>query len=266
MPIADWIKNEDCSNFELLDICHTTKWEFFEKILADSSLKRDLPSFLNGPAVASKWNVVYLYYGFPFYVPNTGNEPINNTDILDDQPIGILLNPDSIKKLHKCYPFDTGAFFKGMFQDLLPISDSELDIYELVITHKDDIKKLVKRYFTTNENYKRGKVDFTDTAKDGKEQKLIGLYTSTGRTKFDHRSMAIEIHSNIDLKIEDLVDAIILPMNRSKEFPYLKEMVMVKFPNAEILEYDEEHRFGPEDARQYLRHQTINFYKAKKLL
>ena len=153
MSLKKWIEMENTQE-ELLPLCHTTKWKFFEKILDEDNLSKDLSIFPDpNPQNIATENIVYLFYGLPFYIYETGNGDEINSEVTEDLPIGLIFKPELSDTAERFYPFDTGALLSGNYKNTLDITGDEVKTYEVPISDGKEMQKFVKRYYNSNEYY-----------------------------------------------------------------------------------------------------------------
>ncbi|MDO9577169.1 MAG: tetratricopeptide repeat protein [Candidatus Cloacimonadales bacterium] len=261
--INEWIKNED-SNLELLPFCHTTRWETFEKILTHGALLKQYSRFPN-PKIdgVSDKELVYLFYGLPFYIYETGNGENINIETTDDLPIGLIFKPSTVCQFSSCYPFDTGAFFSDKYKNILRCSFNELEnYYRLPLIDGVEIRKLTHRYYSENENYCLGDVIVSlKNAADTKEEKLIRLLTYSADSPLDLRVRAFEIHSINNLSLKDNLLAVVLPKSRSLKFTNIVEQVETDYPSAGIVMYRDFVKGNHETFRTLIMQTTMDYYE-----
>ncbi len=260
--IEEWIKDED-TDLELLPFCHTTRWKSFEKILKQGALAKKHSRFPNPEIKDVKGKeVIYLYYGLPFYIYETGDGENVNIEATDDLPIGLIFKPESVHRHDACYPFDSGALFSDKYKHLLSCSFNELEInYKLTLIDGERIKKLTKRYYSENENYCNGLVCFNNVHKCPKEENLLRLLNHSANSPIDLRMRAFEIHSLDDLSLEDNLLAIILPKRRANKYKEILDNISHKYPLVKIVKYRDFQKGSHLDFRAVMMNTVMDFYE-----
>jgi len=225
--ILDWVKCEqECE--ELLPFCHTTSWETFQEILESECISNQYSQFPPKSEKSTSQDVVYLFYGLPFYIYKTGNGDDTNIDTTDEMPIALIFKPDVVNDyIERVYPFDTGALLADKYKNILKINENDgYRIYQLPVTDGIEIKKLVKRYYLINERYCFGRFNNSLEPCHPKEEKLIRLLRYSSDTKIDLRFRAIEAHSINNIPLFENLLAIVFPKVSAKvKYPDLLKKV-----------------------------------------
>ena len=261
MKLTNWIENELDSE-ELLPLCHTTRWKYFEKILEDNNLSNNHSKFPDpNPDSWSEDKLVYLFYGLPFYIYETGDGEEINTEVTDDLPIGLIFKPELATIVDRFYPFDTGAFLSNAYKKIFDLKGiDELKIYEVSITDGKEMKKFIKRYYDNNENYCFGKMNGFNQPKTPKEEKLLRLFNFSSKTKVDLRSRAVEVHSLNSIEIKQNLMAIVVPRLRSIQYKYFKDKIKNKYPDVTIEYYNDFFRYNSQSIRDSVINATMEYY------
>jgi hypothetical protein len=259
MNLESWISQED-DNEELLPLCHTTKWKNFEKIIGDKKLSASFSKFPDpNPTNQQVENLVYLFYGLPFYIYETGEDDEINSEVTEDLPIGLVFKQNLASYTDRFYPFDTGALLSNKYKNILDI-DNDLQVYEVNISNGTEMKKLVKRYYKTNEKYCYGDFNNTVNPNHPKEENLIRLFLDGSKSKVDLRNRAIEVHSLQDIDISNNILAVILPRLRSSKYDYIKTNLNLLSDDVDIVYYNDLTRFNSESIRNAVIEATMNYY------
>ena len=240
MTLKDWIdKESECDG--LLPFCHTTRWSHFEKILTTGKLQVGFSSFpdrgITVPGLSAE-EMVYLFYGLPFFIYEVGAGDNVNVEATEDLPIGLIFKPELVMHLKRLYPFDTGALFTKLFGDDLRVKDAaDITYYELPLSDGSEIKRLVSRYFVNNERYCWGRYKENVSPKSPKEENLLRLYKHGTSSKVDLRRRALEVHSLHDINIADWIIAVVVPMLRSATYSSLLSDLKNLCPHVEVIQY-----------------------------
>jgi len=105
MKLENWIENEIDSE-ELLPLCHTTRWKYFEKILDLKILSKKFSKFPDpNPTGGKTEEMVYLFYGLPFYIDEVGDGVAINSEVTEDMPIGLIFKPQLCNDVDRFYLF-----------------------------------------------------------------------------------------------------------------------------------------------------------------
>src|ERR1700680_4302707 len=87
-----------------LPLVHTTDFYGFRSILVNNALSpADYPESL-----------LHCFYGLPVYKPHKG---LSATSAPGFAPVCFVLAPTCPCSIKRIYPFDSGAFSKGLFKD-----------------------------------------------------------------------------------------------------------------------------------------------------
>ncbi|MGC3978449.1 MAG: hypothetical protein QM751_09620 [Paludibacteraceae bacterium] len=262
--LSDWIQKEKATE-KLLALCHTTRWRSFEKIIQTDILSTKFSKFPEpNPFKLKEDQVVYLFYGLPFYIYEIGDGKMIKSQATEEMPIGLIFKPETVKNVDRFYPFDTGALFSEKYKGILNISsESDYKVFEVPISGDSEIKKFIKRYYRRNENYCIGDVE-NIKPENIKEENLLRLLNFSSDSEIDLRHRAIEIHSLKDIILSNNLLSIILPYSRTKKYPQFIREIKSKYPNVSIRTYTDFIRFSAESTRTALLIETLNFYKNNK--
>ncbi len=273
--IKDWINDAD-DNVELLPFFHTTTWKTFEFILDSKKILNNSDFPPDEKANCEK--IAYLFYGLPYYltsipvhekVESTERLPRNtvgiaNSTFTNDLPVAFLFNSSICNDVDRIYPFDTGAFYNGRFSSNLNIAREEILNYCLSVTDGIEIKRLIRRYYKSNENYCYGKASEESEAKHPNEEYLLSLLKSTNISENDMRTKAIEAHilKEIIISSSNLL-AIVLPQVKFNTYKYyIKDKIdNLTGSNIEIINYNELLTNSPERLRGAVIQQVFDYYK-----
>jgi hypothetical protein len=176
--------------------------------------------------------LLYLFYGRPAYKSSMKD----NTDLNSLLPVTFILNYDKIGPLQRIFPFDTGAFKKGLYNDFF---HPRMAIEEFIMKPElDSLVTSVDYFFGQNVSYfdNRPKKEIKYDVLDFTIESYHKLIMNGGRAVSDDRkaSFEVQLSHNIPLNNETLL-AIIIPSNfeGSEEI----ENVVVNELKAEILTY-----------------------------
>jgi hypothetical protein len=250
---------DESSDIDLLNLAHTTTWRSLEQILKEGRISARSPF---PPKDANPSSIIYLFYGMPFYVVAINETDVSTTSIAD-RPIGLLLKTDILVDVKRCYPFDTGAYFDGLFERLFNLKGINIADFEVTLGGNFELQKLIKRYFQSNENYCRSVSSFKGEKKSSIEDLLIRLHRIETNDLVDNRVAAIEVHYPNDLLINGKVEAILLPDRTYKEN---KTMLSGVEKLCEIRTYLDNNRFGARGMCQLIMDAAHRYYVEKKMI
>lgn len=195
-----------------LPYTHITDAYGFRNILENQKIT---PGFCN----VFKENLLYLFYGRPAYRvgADTGKTSLNVF-----YPICILLKHDCLKTAERVYPFDSGAFDSGFFDDHMHKKfNCESFLVDPNLTKSGEIplpdipSRIVSAFFADNSNYyKNNKV--VEPLNFGLLDFEVQCYHELIKTKkitvFDDRRSTIEIQTDKEIPLSsDTVEAVALP-------------------------------------------------------
>ncbi len=136
----------------LLPMTHVTRFTSFESVVSS----RVLP--LNSTCPRRGQPAAYLFYGAPFYrLPHKATHELDIDDV-DELPIAVLIPPEQMVGLRtEIYPFDTGAYARGLYSPYLSPVPGQLDEFVLEsVDAAQDAARLVEMLFGSNFGYITG--------------------------------------------------------------------------------------------------------------
>jgi len=274
--LQDWIGKEKDDGV-LLPFTHATSWRNFEKVINQKKIINNSefpPSELDGGGE----KVIYLFYGLPYYAVEIENHVESSfvkrpskfkgtisSNLTFDLPVVFLFKSEVIVEVvERFYPFDTGAFFSGRLTKDFNEPPSDLVFYEVRVTDGCEIKKYISRYFSCNENYCYGQINFNNTdRKEPREENLLNLLNNSGYQANDSRINGIEAHILQELIIRsNVLDKLIVPFGRLKIYNEYPEKISKAFgiDVSDILTYIENKRFNPIELRGVIIEQVGRMY------
>jgi hypothetical protein len=238
-----------------LPVVHTTDWMVFRNLMeVDPVLKNEACPVFNE-------DLLYLFYGRPCYRMHADVEP---TSLSAFFLISIVFEAASIGALHRMFPFDTGAFARGLYRSGLHPKIQALD-FQLGPTLQA-AAQAVGTFFGTNKRYFNGKVrdDLLFGGRDVEVQSFLAIARTPGRTAMDDRRSTIEIQlsRSIDIRRAN-VAAVILPEELLDD-PFTEQFI-VRDLQAVPLGYYCPHARPAEDVRAIMI-EAKRFYESKGLL
>ncbi|MBY6059140.1 hypothetical protein [Leisingera daeponensis] len=201
------LDEEDASESRL-PLVHTTSLYSFEDLCSEDRID---------PTHCQHFNekLLYLFYGRPAYRTETAEF----NDLSFNWPIVFVLDPSKIDDLKAVYPFDTGAFYLGLYRRFFS-KKSEAEDFKLPGS-LEYAEKLVDAFYSNKEEYLRGRstkntnIPLFNFEAEG-IQKLSREPSFTSRISEDQvtrdeRSSSIEIQTENSIDIADATLAIVLP-------------------------------------------------------
>jgi hypothetical protein len=254
-----------------LPLTHMTISKTFRQII--DSIKPELQT--KDCKVFKGESLLYFFYGRPAYRINSNGEAFS---IPADLPVCFLFKPDCLSNYKRIYPFDSGAFFAGLYN--LKKDAKELDDFSL---EPDKLKELddfslepdqstppyvVAAFFGSNKNYYLNQVkkslDDTFDELDFESIYYYALNSIKLPTPFDDRRGTIEIQSDnpINIAVDNLL-AVVLPVKFTKDSE-ITDFVFNKC-KAKILHYYACH-CSPVEYIGEIRREVMRFLEEKGYL
>lgn len=194
---------------------HSTSCENAESILENNMLSTSYCKVFDT-------NLLYFFYGKPAYRVSAKYSDSSSSYIL--APCCFIINPTTIKPLH-IFPFDTGAFAGDRYDEITKLQ-TQMSAYELS-NCINDIPKFICMFYENNANYMEGidsiAPEYITTIA---AQALTNLFRSSGFLKYDDRARTVEVSTSENIRISDVVEAIIVPK------PFLRNKAFVEFINT----------------------------------
>ncbi len=217
---------------------HTTDTYKFRNVMKEQILHKSYCDVF-------KEDLLYFFYGRPAYRVNEEKKAGNNPSNL---PFCLIIRPDTVGDLKRIYPFDTGAFKLGAFDEY--IHDDMKNHNSFYLGNSLDIPpKVVNTFFGGNKEYYFGEVkqDLTIDFDDLEVQAYYNIIKDTGASIFDDRRYTIEVQTDKDLVINQDLDiiAVVLPSKAAEDPQFQK--VIVGLWNALIIPYPMYRWIPPKD-------------------
>lgn len=217
-----------------LPFVHTTDSYIFEDVIAEGRILPQRCKVFTGE------NLTYLFYGRPAFRPNVNGEP---TSLQHYFPVCLLLNPGSLPRIERMFPFDSGAFVNDAYASHLHRA-MKLGDFHL----KADVSsaaRIVSLFFEGNQSYLKGKartkLDFPPTQFEA--QSYASIISARDSNSIDNRSSAVEAQMKVEFPMFSTVAAVILPSN----FADGETGIKLKSLNIDILPYDTNERSRPNE-------------------
>ncbi len=217
----------------LLPYTHVTDAYAFRDVLECGELR---PS----PCRVFGSDLLYLFYGRPAYRA-AQEEESNGIDAY--WPVCFVIDAAKVDPV-RCYPFDSGAFQRGLYADY---------IYHRMIKEDFEISRgpqtpprLVNFFWRDERSYydadaRRGLRAMDVDALDFEIKAYRDLIASTGRAPFDERGSAVEAQLDAPLKLRGNTIAVIMPT----EFATDAVVRRVEAIGALALPFSTVNRHGP---------------------
>lgn len=235
----------------LLPTMHSTSCLIGEKILQEDKLSvKDCPVFNE--------SLLYYFYGKPAYRVSSKHSHKSRTDCLRSPCCFVL---DS-KKIHAkyIYPFDTGAYSSGIFEDMIPL---EIDIRKFQLQpDPTNIPEYVRVFFGNNINYLQGISNVNVKSLNNVVTFTLGqILSARGSFEFDDRARTVEIISEDSLKLSDAIMAIIVPQ------PFVRNEVFKDFvknhSNIDVITYFTRYPSDPASHNEAVFQKAIDYLKKR---
>lgn len=185
--------------------------------------------------------LIYLFYGRPAYRVELEERP---SQLYSSLPVCFIFKPNCISALKRIYPFDSGAFTRGLYKDHISgkftLDDFAMDCMPEVPQH------IVGAFFHSNRGYYLGNpkpisIPFTEFS----TRAYFSLITDKGYREVDDRRSTIEIQCNRAINLSrDTIEAVVLP----RAFLDEEELVerIFKIWEAKALDYPS-YSFSPRE-------------------
>lgn len=192
------IAQEACPNVVIdpLPLIHITQVGWGRKIVDTGALTARSCKVFNK-------ELVYTFLARPAYRFKRGED---KTEQLNLFPFAIVLSPEALPPPYQVYPFDTGAYVAGIYDEVLD-STIYLDDYELEPTIKSALQH-VQWAFGTEDSYFDANIKsgLTDTLPHWRSVArrwiAIASLASKGKVGLDDRASAIEIAFNHSINLK----------------------------------------------------------------
>jgi hypothetical protein len=216
-------ETEGAPNLKPLPLVHTTSAYTLRQIMDSGAKLR--------PAIDPVFNdsLLYFFYGKPVYYPRSEN----SSSFEHLSPVYFLVAPIVVSAARRIYPFDTGAFSAGLFDNYVSGHRSpenfELDLDATshgAVPFPQTATKFVQAFYGSNRSY------FYNSPRTGlvydpinfEVEIYLNLVNSKETARFDERHATIEIQTTKEVLIDQTTClAIIIP------HPLLGSVTMKRF-------------------------------------
>jgi hypothetical protein len=219
----------------VLPYTHVTDAYAFRDVIGSGELR---PT----PCRVFEEDLLYLFYGRPAYRA-AQQEESNGIDAY--WPVCFVLDGAKVSPT-RCFPFDSGAFQRGMYAD---------HVYHRMIKEDFEVDgdpisppRVIGAFWRDERSYydadtRRGLRTFDAEALDFEVKAYCDLIASTGRAPFDERASAIEAQLDAPLQLKGNTVAVILP----SEFATPAIIRQVEALGALALPFSTVHRHDPQN-------------------
>lgn len=207
-------------------------------------------------------NLLYFFYGKPSY--RVASRSGARTD-LAYCPICFILKSSALKSVKRIFPFDSGAFKNGLYNQFIP-KEATLDNFSLN-TDKEIPARVVDLFFGTNRSYFLGEACPLSSigTMDFEIQSYYQLISSTGESCVDDRKSSVEIQIDHNVSLtKDTVFAVVLP-KASLQDPEVFDAIN-KTWQAIPITYNTFRGTAPAEYHGVIREQLNNFLENEGLL
>lgn len=212
-------KNAIGSEENKLPYVHSTRSHNIDKIFEESEIGLSpCPHNNDDP-------LLYFFKGRPCYRESSDGEEASYWQL----PTCFIFETLPSKSVTRTYPFDSGAFAKGLYPKYIKL----MDISEFEVKDVDASDRIIEAFFGDIKSYVEGKVkseaDITDeysiSAFDAEILAIRRLAGDGTPKNFDDRRFTVEVqvHSAVNLAKTPPV-AVILPLNYMSE-PLIRQRV-----------------------------------------
>lgn len=219
-----FIDEHETQGLALLPSMHSTTCHSAESIFRHGSISTT-------PCPVFNENLAYFFYGKPLFKVSPSYNAATTNYMFG--PVCFIVDTAKLKA-KRIFPFDSGAFDKGMYAKILP-NHAKKDDYQLS-SNVNLIPRYVELFFGDNDLYQEGKsFPHSDVETSIITYSLALLLGASGVMDFDGRSRTIEISTDDEVSLSDCVDAIIIPA------PFFRNSAFNTFhknhPNIKVISY-----------------------------
>lgn len=235
-----------------LPLVHTTDAFQFIGMMDGGAIKpQDCPVF-DGETLT------YYFYGRPAFRPNAREDA---TGLEHYFPVCLIFKPETAVDIRRIFPFDSGAFQGGHYAAYvhrnMALGDFALDV------DPSSPARLVSRFYGSNEGYIFSKDPIDDVPADHLEgRSYIGLTSAKGGNALDSRGSGVEIQGTAPIKLEEAVEAVILPMS----FVKTETGDRLRAKGIEVIGYATMGRMRPSELTGSITEVCANYYARRKLI
>ncbi|WP_198172726.1 pentapeptide repeat-containing protein [Bradyrhizobium sp. AT1] len=171
--------------------------------------------------------LLYLFYGRPSYRMKE-----ERTSLTWKMPVCLVIRPEALGIPKRIFPFDSGAFKRGLARDVL---HPAMAIDDFALSPSiETAGKFVNLFYGSNRNYFEGRIRDTKIGAQGDFEADAYQQIRNSRNP-DDRMLAIEVQLAHAVRIPDAVMAVIVP-SELLEAPSVAEKL--KKWDIDILTYD----------------------------
>ena len=184
-----------------LPLVHSTDSYVLEDVLTAKQLEPQ-------PCNVFGENLTYLFYGRPAFRPNNDAAP---TSLSHYFPVCLILRPGWAIAIKRIYPFDSGAFIQGFYENYLHkamrLADFGLE------PDSATPGKLIGGFFGSVPAYLTGKPGAAPTLDPSEFEAFSyhALISAQESNAIDSRGSGVEIQTGAPLPIAESVAAVVLP-------------------------------------------------------
>ena len=188
---------------QLMPLMHCTDFFSFRQIIRSGRLD---PT----PCKVFNKELLYLFYGRPAYKASYGEKKsFTNKAYL---PVTFILETEKIHGIEQIYPFDSGAYSHGYFNEYIH-PKSRLEDF-MINRDTKVLPNLISNFYGNNISYFFGETrPMHKPAIDNVElNTYYDIINSTGNLDIDDRKYTIEVVINKSILLKELLYAIVLPL------------------------------------------------------
>lgn len=259
-PFHEWIDRHPTPHWRTLPLTHITRAVFAERMLDDGRIDTERCEYFDDQPLA------FFFYGRPAYRANRDKL----IQLEASCPCCFVFDPQLLRRAHKVYAFDTGAFSSRMYNHVL---DEGFQISDFEIGRDPErLSRLVQAAFNSQQAYfdaDRSALADPETGAEAWElqgRSYLSLLRSPGKNEPDDRICTIEaVFADPVLLSSDLL-AIVVPhtfWNVDKKSPHLKRY---GDSGVEIRTYKFIPGRTPEYYQTHLESEIERYYKEKSYL
>ena len=251
--LSDFIRSAPPCN-PSLPLFHTCDGYRFRSIAQEQELRTSACDVFDGE------NLLYFFYGRPSYRVARDTKAVSLPFFF---PVAIMLKHDSVPKLKRIAPFDTGAFNRKIFSEHMhPKMRCEDFLLEPTI---DMPNRLVSQFYGSNKAYFLGRpLEIKIPPIEFEAMSYHSLIHSESKAKYDDRNSSVEMQSERNLVLDSETVLLVVMPSVFLEDPELQKRILSDW-DAEVRTYSI-HRSNPNEYTLLIYHEIESYLEAENYL
>lgn len=190
---------------ESMPLIHTTRSYNFKAIMEKDQIEpQQCDTFLNE-------KLSYFFVGRPAYKYSTDSQTAESWEL----PCCFVFESDAVIDIKRIFPFDSGAFSKGLYPDYI----GKIPMEKFISTDPNAPAKIIgsffgdtKRYFDMTPKPRASfEQEYSLTPFDAELLAASRLASESTAKKFDDRRFSVEIQTEAPINVSSKLMAVIIP-------------------------------------------------------